>query len=355
MGARQTGNETWAANVARELSSYESEDYVFVATEQGRSEVRELTGSEPVVASASSARRLVFDLPAIARRHRVDALLVQYTQPLSHVPAVVAVHDVAFRERDSASWMPMVMRLRLRAALHRAARSSAVIVTTSEFTRREILTEVDVDPNRVLVAPAAVDPALAALLAGRRRQRESAVLRILVVGTLFPRKNVVTVARAVARLNAAGVAARLRVVGRVPDSGRALAVAVDAAAPGLVDWAGFTTPEQLAQEYVDADVLVFPSLYEGFGIPVVEAMQAGLAVVVSDRGALPEAAGSAAQVVPALDVDAWVTAVENVATAEQRRPFVAAGHVRAREFSWRASTRIVRHALHVAGGDRSAA
>lgn len=139
-----------------------------------------------------------------------------------------------------------------------------------------------------------------------------------------------------------GVDVELRVVGQplaAPSDGRG----------DRVTFTGYVDTATLAQEYVDADAFVFPSLYEGFGIPMLEAMAAGLPVVSSDRGSLPEVGGTATVTVPALDVPSWTGALARLATDERERDRLrGAGFAHVARYSWSDSARSVRQALESA-------
>ncbi|HTW21834.1 MAG TPA: glycosyltransferase family 1 protein [Mycobacteriales bacterium] len=353
VGGRQTGNETWAANIARELATSPGvEPLAFAATAAGCDEVAALTGRTPRIVSARAIRRVAVDLPRVASSVRAAALLVHYTMPLTRRPCVVVVHDLSPFDPDSTDWLPAAFRARVRASIRRSARSAAALLVPSEFTRQGVIERFGVDPDRVSVAPNAVDPGLAQLIdAVPRSEGRSGTNRVLVVGNVLPRKNLGTVAAAVAALRATGLEIELRVVGRVPDAGREIERDLRHRLGEAVSFTGYVSPAQLAAEYVAADLLAFPSLFEGFGIPVLEAMYAGIPVIVSHAGSLPEVAGDAGLVVPSLDVDGWRAAIGDLLDdAPRRRELVAAGHRRVAEYSWAASAAAALDALRTAGG-----
>jgi glycosyltransferase involved in cell wall biosynthesis len=158
---------------------------------------------------------------------------------------------------------------------------------------------------------------------------------VLAVGNLQPRKNLVRLIEAFGRLVAGGIDADLVVVG--PEHYRASLVRE--AAAGLearVRFTGYLTHRQLAACYETATVFVFPSMYEGFGIPAVEAMAHGTPVVSTNAGALPEVCGDAALYFDPLDVAAIAAAVKRVLTDPNLRAKLAeAGRAREKRFSWR--------------------
>ncbi len=229
--------------------------------------------------------------------------------PLRARPPVVAtVHDVAVLRYPKA--FPAWHRHTGRLALRQAVRSADAIVAVSAFTRDELTELLGVSSDRVHVVPNGVEPVFRA--SGPAASGDY----VLAVATLEPRKNLV---RAVEAARLAGV--ELRVVGARGWGGVEV--------PG---WLGRVDDEELAALYRGARCLVFPSLYEGFGIPVLEAMASGTPVVTTRGGATEEVAGGAAVLVDALDAAAIAAGiVEAEARREELRPL---GLERARAFTW---------------------
>ena len=182
----------------------------------------------------------------------------------------------------------------------------------SAFTRDELTELLGVSADRVRVVGNGVDPVFTA--SGPAASGDY----VLAVGTLEPRKNLV---RTVEAARIAGV--ELRVVGARGWGGIEV--------PG---WAGWVDDEELAALYRGARCLVFPSLYEGFGIPVLEAMACGTPVVTSASGATEEVAGGAAVLVDPLDVDAIAAGIEEAGVRHDE--LRALGLERAKAYSWTA-------------------
>lgn len=348
IGGQQTGNETWARNVARELSQRDISDHdiSFAATPRGATAVATIVGQQPWIVSESSARRLLVDLPRIVRREHPDSILVHYTLPLSRCAAAVLVHDVAFLLPESRNWVSGRMRARLRLALTLAVRGRCVLLAPSDFTRTEILNRTNADPARVLVAPNAVDPELLDLFAAKTRSRSDDAIRVLTVGNVLPRKNLGVVATAVSQLRREGMNIQLRIVGSVPPAGQPMAAEMRRLLGDHVEFSGYVTTAQLAQEYLDADLLAFPSLYEGFGIPSIEAMAAGLPVVVSGSTGQASVARGYAREVDSGDPSQWSAAIADVIRGE--RPAAATLTAAALRFSWRSSASNTLDALELA-------
>ncbi len=335
LGHRQTGNETWARSIAAALfrldgpASYD----IAVTSAASREDLLDLPAREVAVVAGSSARRLAADLPGALRRLRSGALLVQYTAPFSTVPVVLAAHDLSFEDPRASQWLPLATRARYRATIRPSVRRAAHVLALSEHTRRDLVDRYGVAPGRVSVVPAAVDPALVAVLAATPERRDGP-LTVLAVGNVLPRKNLLVAARAVRVLRDRGHDVRLRVVGSVPRAGRAQSQQMRALLGEALLLGGHVDRAGLAAAYRSAHVLAFPSLFEGFGIPLLEAMAAGLPVVAADCTSLPEVVGDAGLLVPAEDPGAWADALWQVLGEGAGADLVRRGAARHREFSW---------------------
>jgi len=233
------------------------------------------------------------------------------------VPVVVTVHDLAVFRHPEA--FPAWTRAYSRRIVPRVLRAARRIVAVSEFTAGELESVLGVPRAKVSVVPNAVDAVFAA--EGPRAEGDYA----LAVGTLEPRKNLARAIEAARRLGL-----ELRVVGAQGWGG------VEARGGG-VTWLGEVDDHELARQYRGALCVVYPSLYEGFGIPVIEAMACGAPVVTSVGGATEEVAGGAAVLVDPLDAAAIAAGIEDaVARADELR---RRGLERVRVFSWDESAR----------------
>ena len=228
----------------------------------------------------------------------------------SDVPLVVTVLDLAvLRHPDLFNrWNRTYSRL----AVPRAVKAARRLIAISEFTKRELVDLLGVAPDRVTVIGVPPRPGLAP--EGDRAEGEY----VLAVGTLEPRKNV---ALAAAAATAAGV--ELRVAGAAGWGG----VSADG-----VRWLGEVDDDELARQLRGARALVYPSLYEGFGIPILEAMAVGTPVVTSRGGATEEVAGGAAVLVDPTDAASIAAGIADAAA--RRDELRALGLERARAFTW---------------------
>jgi glycosyltransferase involved in cell wall biosynthesis len=349
LGMRQTGNESWARSLSSALLALDgpgSYDVAVTSAADADDLRRVKAAREQVVISRSSVQRLSLDLPRAMRRLRSSAVLVQYTAPLSSVPSVVAVHDLSFEDERAAQWLPPATRLRYRATVRASVRRAAHVVVDSEYNRQDLVNRYrGTDPDRVTVVPLAVDPEFAELLRATPPARDGGPPVVLVVGNVLPRKNVAVVARAVRLMRDRGSDAVLRLVGAVHPGGRADAALAAQLLGDAVTVTGYVSTADLAAELRRAHVLAFPSLFEGFGIPALEAMAAGVPVVSSDRTSLPEVVGDAGLVVAAEDVEAWADAIQRALEPAEAARLVAAGGQRVAQLTWQGSATTVSRLL----------
>jgi phosphatidylinositol alpha-mannosyltransferase len=233
-----------------------------------------------------------------------------------------------------------------RSMLGVSLRRADAVVTVTEWMRGQLLESArGLDPDRVHVVPeGVVRPATA----GHERDR-SRVPTVLFVSTLFPYKGAARLVDALGALRATrpDLAWQCRVVGRDPTGGAMLADLsrrIDAVGLGdRVTLVGSVPHDRVWDEYAAADVFVYPSRVESFGLPPLEAMAAGVPVVASDAPGVAEVVGGAARVVDVTDADALAAAIAEVLTADSvRRELARGGAQRAADLSWdRAAERLV--------------
>jgi glycosyltransferase involved in cell wall biosynthesis len=269
---------------------------------------------------------LVFEqvrLPRLLRRERVDAVHAPNCfLPLRRpCPGVVTVHDLAFEDhRDDFSrrtgW-------KYRTFVPRAVRSAERVICDSSFTRDELCRRYGADPERVRVIPLA--PALAAGTA-----EPPAGPYLLAVGDLRRKKNLPALLAAFERLRREGLEHRLVLAGQ--DAGEGARLRADG-----VEITGWVDDKRLDALMRGADVLVHPSLHEGFGLVLLEAMARGTPVVAARAGALPETAGDAAELFDPRDPGDLAAAVWRA--LERADELAAAGRARASAFSWERTAR----------------
>lgn len=276
----------------------------------------------------------------IAQRHRLDVIHapVNVTPVVSGAPRVVTIHDLAFHLYPEQ--YPGAKQRYLRAMTRLSVRRATRVIAVSDATRRDIIRLYGCDPARVTTVPNGVGPEFAPLpqeqVAAFRRARGLPEPFILFLGTLQPRKNLETLLRAYARV-AAETGWGLVVVGATGWSYEPIFATAEAL--GLtksVVFAGFADPEELPLWYNAAGMLVYPSLYEGFGLPALEAMACGTPVIAANNSSLPEVVGEAGLLVGAKDVEAMAHAIATLARDDElRQELSARGRQRAAGYSWR--------------------
>lgn len=298
----------------------------------------------------SRTRRILqeqFILPRVLRRAQVDVLWNPgYITPLrSPCPRLTAVLDMQYRRfPEDFSFVGLrATRFLVGAALRR----SEGLVTISEFSRQEILQFARVSFDSVAVTPLAADESFATPLPGALlADRVMALLRgadpyLLCVSNSYPHKDLPTAVEAFGSL-LADIPHRLVLVGQ-PRLGEPAVEAAIAALPqpGRVVRLRYVARRDLVALYQAADAFVFPSRYEGFGLPVLEAMKAGLPVVASRAGATPEVGGDAVRYAPPGDVAAFAAELRRVLflPQEERAALTDAARRRAAGFSWDATAR----------------
>lgn len=253
-------------------------------------------------------------------------------------PAVLTIYDLSFLLFPAA--FNITNRLYLTAATRAAARRARRIITISEATRRDIVRLLGVPAPRIDVAYPAADERYRVLpqaeVAAFRAARSLPEAFIFALGTLEPRKNTVGLLQAYARLSrprpplmiAGGAGWRFS---PIFETVRALDVS------DTVTFVGYVPEDDLPLWYNAARLFTFPSLYEGFGLPVLEAMACGVPVVTSNAASLPEVAGQAARIVAPTDVEGLAHEMQTVLDDPQtQRELRAAGRIQATRFSWRA-------------------
>lgn len=265
--------------------------------------------------------------------------------PLLRTPAVVTVHDLAFMTNPECA-LPSLVRY-LNTAVPRALRRASAVISVSQKTANDLHTLLGVPREQISVISLGVDPVFSTpadpeAIATVRAKYGFAAPIVLAVGTIEPRKNYerLIAAFALARQQPDGPCT-LVIAGRPGWLYEGVYAAVEKHHMGdSVRFLDYIPDAELTALYRAADVLAMPSIYEGFGIPMLEAMASGTPVVCSDGGSLPEVAGGAALVVPVEDVDGLAAAlVQSVSDTTVRETLVARGHERVNAFTWDAAAR----------------
>lgn len=290
--------------------------------------------------------RLGWQLPILRVRHRIDILHTQYVVPLWPARGnAVTIHDILF-EKYPEFFTPFFV-WRSRWLFRRSARKADMVLTVSEYSRREISDCYGLPPQRIGLLFNAVDHARfhpaqsdeSGVLAARGLKNDG---YILTVGRIEPRKDHATLLKAYACLGKE--APPLVIVGQRDFGYGAFESALAAMPAGadvrVLDDVG---DEELAVLLRHAQVFVYPSLAEGFGMPPLEAMASGVPVVTSTSTALPEVVGDAGLTFPPGNVEALTDClVALLRDSSLRATLVARGLERAKAFSWQEGARVLR-------------
>ena len=274
---------------------------------------------------------------AVDVAHAAHPLLI----PARQAAQVITIHDLFFLSEPQRTQAEIRRDYVPLAAAH--ARRADAVITSTQYGKQLITDSLGVPAERIYVCPAGApvwsDRGAAVQLPARGD--------ILFLGTLEPRKNVGALLDAYALLlERRPDAPRLVLAGRpTPAAAPWLARLARAPLAGRVSHLGYVTPDRRERLYAAARMLVLPSLNEGFGLTALEAMSAGVPVIASRRGSLPEVVGNAGMLVEPDDIDGLARAMERLAVDEETaRAHAAAGRARAATFTWEQTARTLRQA-----------
>ncbi len=316
------------------------------------------------VSTQHMARHFLWEqtrLPFALRRYQTDVFFSpSYTLPLLRLSSsahVVTVHDLVFLHYPETK--SRLFRLYMQMTMRQIVRSANLIIADSDQTKRDLIDIYHLSEDRlVTIHLAASDyfaqPVLADTLHNVQKRYDLGDTVILAVGDLEPRKNVATLIEAVRMLKQRGMNdLQLVLVGKHRRGMERLYKQI--AHQNLTKETiitGYITQEDLSALYRLARVFVYPSLYEGFGIPPLEAMLAGTPVVASNASSVPEVIGNAGILVDPTDPQHMADGIEQVlsddVTAEE---LIRLGHQQARQFSWETTARRTLQAFQTAVSD----
>ena len=352
VGARLAGNESYAINLIESLAQIDSVNrYTLYVTK--REAVDRFNGRWPnfsvrLTLPHTPLVRIPLTLSTELRRNPVDVLHVQFTAPpFAPCPVVVSIHDLSFEH------LPLTFkrrsRMQLRLTVRQSARRAARILTLSESVRRDIIETYGIAPERVTTIPIAAPAHFRPVTNEEEIQRVRHAYNIagdyiLSVGSIQPRKNLTRLVAAYARLRrerAEGKLPRLVIVGKqawlYDETLRAIR---EQGIGDLTVLTGYVPDADLPALYSGAVCFVYPSYFEGFGLPPLEAMQCGAPVIAGNRTSLPEVVGEAGLLVDPFDEAAIATAIARlVDDSDLRAELRVKGLKRARMFDWRETAR----------------
>ena len=327
LGRRRTGDETYIAALLRELVPIADEERIVAVTRRPELVPDGIDAFE--LPARSQVARMAFGLPRALRRLGPALGHFNYVVPPAYRgPAVVTVHDLSFE--SDPELMGRRDRLMFRTFVPRSARRAERVLVVSERTKHDLVEHYRIPEEKIVVTPNGVDP-----IFQPNGSAPNGPPYVLFVGGIQPRKDPVTAIEALARMDGD---LQLVLVGDEKRGGDELRSAIRRL--GLerrVEFAGYVEHQGLASLYRGAACLVFPSRYEGFGLPVLEAMASGTPVVATTAGAVPEVAGDAAVLVEPGDPEALAEGIRQALGDRER--LVAAGLEHARRFTWAETAR----------------
>jgi glycosyltransferase involved in cell wall biosynthesis len=352
VGAELGGNESYATNLIEALAEIDSVNhYTLYVTRREALErfnnkwpnftVRATLPHTPLI-------RIPLTLSAELRKNPVDVLHVQFTAPLiAPCPVVASIHDLAFEHLPQTFKRRSSMQLRL--TVRHTARRAAHILTVSEYSRRDIMQSYGIAPQRITVTPAAARASFAPVT----DEKELASVRalygiegdyILNVGSIQPRKNLsrlIAAYSSLRRLQPGAKLPQLVLVGKCAWLyDETLRTIKDLEVSNSVILTGYVPEAHLPALYSGSLCFVYPSYFEGFGLPPLEAMKCGAPVIVGNQTSLPEVVGDAAVMVDPFNVNDIACAMEKVmGDSGLRSQLRARGLEQAKLFDWRDTAR----------------
>ena len=326
LGRQRTGDETYVASLLAELPAVADGLHLAAVTRRPELVPAEIEALE--LGARSQPFRMAVRLPLLLRRLRPAlAHFLHVVPPAWRGRSVLTVQDLSFERFPDV--MSRSDRFFFRTFVPRSARRADRVLTGSEWTKRDLIERYDVDEQHVVVTPYGFDPAFSP-----DGPRHDGPPYVLFVGALQERKQ-----PKLALLALLDVDPELRLVFAGPDRGLEADLRETARRHGLddrVEFAGHVPLDRLAALYRGAQALLFPSRYEGFGLPALEAMASGTPVVATRSSSIPEVTGDAAILV---DASAGELADGIERALADRDRLRAAGLARAAHFSWAEAAR----------------
>ncbi len=352
VGAKLGGNESYAVNLIEALAQIDSANHytIYITTDEARErfqgrwpnfKVRATLPHTPLI-------RIPLTLSAELRKNPVDVLHVQFTAPpFCPCPVVVSIHDLSFEHLPQT--FKRRSRTQLRLTVRHSARRAARIISLSEHGRRDIIETYGITAERVSAIPLAAPAHFAPVHDNRELQRVRHNYGIdgdyiLTVGSIQPRKNLARLVQAYASLRGNKSEDKLPKLVLVGKSGwlydETLRALKETGVADTVVLTGYVPQEDLPALYSGALCFVYPSYFEGFGLPPLEAMKCGAPVIVGNKTSLPEVVGDAALAVDPFDVEAIASAMQRVIESPALREELSIkGQARAETFDWRETAR----------------
>lgn len=350
VGTGLGGNESYAANLIEALAAIDSVNQytVYVTRDEAVARfsnrwpnlrVRSTLPHTPLI-------RIPLTLSTELRRHPVDVLHVQFTSPpFAPCPVVVSIHDLSFEHLPQT--FNRRSRAQLRFTVRRSAKSAARVLALSEHARQDIISTYKLAPDLVTTIPIAAPAHFCRVEDEKELQRVRQTYGInrayiLSVGSIQPRKNLARLLSAYERLRqsrSVGSLPQLVLVGKRAWLFRETLKAIEGLGKDVIA-TGYVPEGDLPALYSGALCFVYPSFFEGFGLPPLEAMKCGTPVITGDRTSLPEVVGDAGVMVNPFDIDAMASAIASIVDDPKLHARLKIKSLeRARMFDWQQTAR----------------
>lgn len=345
IGSRQTGNETYISNLLEALGRIDIKNqYLILFTEEsaqnrwsGRFE-----NFSTLLLPKNPVKRHLLEIPAAIRKFNADLLHVQYAAPpLCPVPFISTIHDIShehfpehFRAKDA---------LRARLTIRMAAKNADHILTVSKYSKEDIVRTYNVPECRVSVTYNGVSSVYRQVKNEKELSRVKSAHGIdkpyiLSVGNLQPRKNIPNLLKSFEELviQNPDIPHRLVIVGKRAHLYDSIFSQIEKSeTKNRIILTDYVPTEDLPALYSGADCFVYPSTFEGFGLPPLEAMACGTPVLAGNNSSIPEVVGEAGVLVDVTRTDEIVSGLKQIILDPARQESLsAAGLERARQFTW---------------------
>lgn len=350
VGTQLAGNATYITSLIEALGEIDGENqYTLYVTKPAALEryanrwtnfaVRRIKPHNPLI-------RIPITFNTELRLRPVDILFVQYTAPpLAPCKVVTTIHDISYEHFPET--FTRHSRFQMKLTIPQTARKAARVITPSEYSRQDLIKTYNLPPEKIETIPLAAADFFKPVnnfeeINRIRRKYDLNGDYILGVGSIQPRKNLVRLIEAYSDLKKKrGDIPPLVLVGKKSWLFEDTIKATDVHGVGeSVKFTGFVPDEDLPALYSAALCFVYPSFFEGFGLPPLEAMQCGTPVIAGDRTSIPEVVGDAGLLVDPFDTNAIGSALERMISDDKlREELKLKGVERARQFSWEKAAR----------------
>jgi len=352
VGAKLAGNESYATNLIEALARVDAvnEYTLYVTTAEARARFSQRWPNFRIQTTLPHTPliRIPLTLAAELRKRPVDVLHVQFTAPpFSPCPVVVSVHDLSFEHLPQT--FNRRSRTQLRLTVRHSVRRAARILTLSEHTRRDMIETYGTSPERITAIPLAAPSYFGRVREERELQRVRHIYGIegdyiLCVSSIQPRKNLPRLVRAYESLRnkrGPGKLPKLVLVGKCAWLyDETLRSIEEGRMKDSVILTGYVPQSDLPALYSGSICFVYPSYFEGFGLPPLEAMKCGAPVIAGNRTSLPEVVGDAGILVDPYDVNAIAAAIERlIDDPDYRQQLRVKGLARSSVFDWNETAR----------------